>query len=153
MNILPINYKTYVSVLGRLLLALMFILSGFGKLGNIQGTAAFIASGGLPAPTALAATVGALELFGGLALVVGYQVRLAGLALGLFTVAASVVFHAWWSVPADQQFVTQLLFMKNISVAGGMLLISALGAGPLSIDARAAAGTSRRFKPALAPNA
>ena len=153
MNILPINYKTYVSVVGRLLLALMFILSGFGKLGNIQGTAAFIASGGLPAPTALTTTVGALELFDGLALVVGYQVRLAGLALGLFTVAASVVFHAWWSVPADQQFVTQLLFMKNISVAGGMLLISALGAGPLSIDARTAAGTSRRFKPALAPNA
>ena len=74
-------YKTYVPVVGRLLLALMFILSGFGKLGNIEGTAAFIAGGGLPAPTFLAVAVGALELFGGLALVVGYQVRLAGLAL------------------------------------------------------------------------
>ena len=147
------SYKAYVSVVGRLLLALMFILSGFGKLGNIEGTAAFVASGGLPAPTFLAVAVGALELFGGLALVVGYQVRLAGLALGLFTVAASVVFHAWWSAPAAQQFVTQLLFMKNISVAGGMLLISALGAGPLSIDARLAAGTATGFKPALARNA
>ena len=146
-------YKTYVPVVGRLLLALMFILSGFGKLGNIEGTAAFIASGGLPMPTVLAAAVGALELFGGLALVVGYQVRLAGLALGLFTVAASVVFHAFWSAPADQQYVTQLLFMKNISVAGGMLLISALGAGPLSIDARLAAGAATRFKPALAQSA
>ncbi|MBX3646796.1 MAG: DoxX family protein [Rhodocyclaceae bacterium] len=142
------SYKTYISVLGRLLLALMFILSGVGKLGNIQGTAAFIASGGLPAPTVLAVAVGALELFGGLALVVGYQVRLVGLALALFTVAASVVFHAYWSAPAAQQFVTQLLFMKNISVAGGMLLISALGAGPLSIDARRAAGASERYKPA-----
>ena len=146
------SYKAYVSVVGRLLLALMFILSGFGKLGNIEGTAAFIASGGLPAPTALAAAVGALELFGGLALVVGYQVRLAGLALALFTLAASVVFHAWWSAPADQQFVTQLLFMKNISVAGGMLLVSALGAGPLSIDARIAAGASGRFTPAMSQN-
>lgn len=142
--------KSYVSVVGRLLLALMFILSGFGKLGNIQGTAAFIASGGLPAPTVLAVAVGALELFGGLALVLGYQVRLTGLALAVFTVAASVVFHAWWSAPAEQQFVTQLLFMKNISVAGGMLLISALGAGPLSIDARLAATTATRVKPALA---
>lgn len=142
------SYKTYISVLGRLLLALMFILSGVGKLGNIQGTAAFIASGGLPAPTVLAVAVGALELFGGLALVVGYQVRLVGLALALFTVAASVVFHAYWSAPAAQQFVTQLLFMKNISVAGVMLLISALGAGPLSIDARRAAGASERYKPA-----
>jgi putative oxidoreductase len=147
------SYRTYVSVVGRLLLALMFIVSGFGKLGNIEGTAAFIASGGLPAPTLLAAAVGALELFGGLALVVGYRVRLAGIALALFTVAASVVFHAYWSAPADQQYVTQLLFMKNISVAGGMLLISALGAGPLSIDAWVAAGKSRRFKPALAQNA
>ncbi len=147
------SYKTCVSVVGRLLLALMFILSGIGKLGNIQGTAAFIASGGLPVPTLLATAVGTLELFGGLALVLGYQVRLAGLALGLFTVAASVVFHAWWSAPADQQFVTQLLFMKNISVAGGMLLVSALGAGPLSIDARIAAGASRCFKPASAQNA
>lgn len=146
------SYKAYVSVVGRLLLALMFILSGFGKLGNIQGTAAFIASGGLPAPTALAVAVGALELFGGLALVAGYQVRLVGLALAVFTVAASVVFHAWWSAPAAQQFVTELLFMKNISVAGGMLLISALGAGPLSIDARLAAGsgTATRVKPVLA---
>lgn len=146
-------YKAYVSVVGRLLLALMFILSGFGKLGNIEGTAAFVASGGLPAPTFLAVAVGVLELFGGLALVVGYQVRLAGLALGLFTIAASVVFHAYWSAPAAQQFVTQLLFMKNISVAGGMLLISALGAGPLSIDARIAARAATRFKPARAQNA
>jgi putative oxidoreductase len=68
-------------------------------------------------------------------------------------VAASVVFHAFWSAPADQQYVTQLLFMKNISVAGGMLLISALGAGPLSIDARLAAGAATRFKPALAQSA
>jgi putative oxidoreductase len=51
------------------------------------------------------------------------------------TIVASVVFHAYWAAPAEQQFVTQLLFMKNVSVAGGMLLISALGAGPLSVDA------------------
>ena len=147
------SYKTYVSVIGRLLLALMLILSGFGKLGNIEGTAAFIASGGLPVPTFLAVAVGALELFGGLALVVGYQVRLAGLALALFTVAASVVFHSWWSAPAAQQYVTQLLFMKNISVAGGMLLISALGAGPLSIDTRIASGASAGLTPAATQNA
>nr|WP_114968303.1 DoxX family protein [Rhodoferax ferrireducens] len=130
------SYKSYVSVLGRLLLALMFILSGFGKLTDIQGTAGFIASGGLPAPAVLAVVVGLFELLGGLTLVVGFQVRWAGLALALFTVAASVVFHAYWGAPAEQKFVTQLLFMKNMSVAGGMLLVSALGAGPLSVDAR-----------------
>ena len=132
------SYKAYVSVVARVLLALMFILSGFGKLINIQGTAAYIASGGLPAPTLLAAVVAALELLGGIALVAGFRVRWVGLALALFTLAASAIFHAYWAVPADQQFVTQLLFMKNLSVAGGMLLISALGAGPLSLDARRA---------------
>ena len=130
------SYKSYVSVVGRLLLALMFIVAGFGKLTNLQGTAGYIASGGLPAPMVLAVLVGLLELVGGLALVVGYQVRWVGLALALFTLAASVLFHAYWSAPADQQMVAQLLFMKNLSVAGGMFLISALGAGPLSLDAR-----------------
>jgi putative oxidoreductase len=132
------SYKAYVSVVGRVLLALMFILSGYGKLSDIQGTAGFIASGGLPAPSVLAVLVGAFELLGGLALVLGYRVRWVGLAMALFTLAASMVFHAFWSAPAAQQYVTQLLFMKNISVAGGMLLVSALGAGPLSLDARRA---------------
>ena len=130
------SYKSYVSVVGRLLLALMFIMAGFGKLTNLEGTAGYIASGGLPAPMVLAVLVGLLELVGGLALVVGYQVRWGGLALALFTLAASVLFHAYWSAPADQQMVAQMLFMKNLSVAGGMFLISALGAGPLSLDAR-----------------
>ena len=132
------SYKAYVAVVGRILLALMFILSGFGKFTNIHGTAAYMTGHGIPAPTLLVLAVAALELFGGIALVVGFRVRAVGLALAVFTLAASVIFHAFWAVPASQQFVTQLLFMKNLSVAGGMLLISALGAGPLSLDARRA---------------
>ena len=127
-------YKTYVSVLGRILLATLFITAGFDKLTHIEATAGYVASGGLPFPTLLAGGVGAFELLGGLALVVGWQVRWVGLAMALFTLVASLVFHAYWSVPADQQFVTQLLFMKNLSVAGGLFLVSALGAGPLSVD-------------------
>ena len=127
-------YKSYASLVARLLLALMFILAGFGKLTDIQGTAGYIASGGLPFPTLLAVAVGLFELLGGIALVIGFQARIIGLLMALFTIAASVAFHPYWSVPAEQQYITQLLFMKNISVAGGMLLLSALGAGPLSVD-------------------
>ena len=130
------KYSAYVSLAGRILLALMFIPAGFGKLTNIGGTAGYIASGGLPFPSVLAVLVGALELFGGLALVVGFKVRWVGLAMALFTLAASMLFHPFWSVPEAQQMVTKLLFMKNISVVGGMLLISALGAGALSLDER-----------------
>ncbi|RID97578.1 DoxX family protein [Simplicispira hankyongi] len=130
------KYASTVSLAGRILLALMFIPAGFGKLTNIGGTAGYIASGGLPFPSLLAVLAGALELFGGLALVIGFKVRWVGLAMALFTLVASMVFHPFWSVPEAQQMVTKLLFMKNISVVGGMLLISALGAGALSVDER-----------------
>ena len=130
------SFKTPLALVGRVLLALMFVLSGFGKLGDIAGTAGYIASGGLPMASALAVIVGLLELLGGLAIAVGLQARWAALALGLFTLAASVLFHKFWAVPADQAFVQQLMFMKNLSVAGGLFIVAALGAGPVSVDAR-----------------
>lgn len=129
------KYSAYVSLVGRILLALMFIPAGFGKLANIAGTATGFASKGLPFPLVVAVLVGVLELFGALALVIGYQVRWVGLALGLFTLGASVIGHAFWAVPEAQQMMHQSMFMKNISVMGGMLLISALGAGAFSVDA------------------
>ena len=128
------SYKSSVSLIGRVLLALMFIQAGYGKLVGIEGTASYIASVGLPFPALLAVLAGVVELVGGIALVVGFKVRWAGLALALFTLAASVLFHPYWSAPAGQQMIPQLLFMKNLSVIGGLLLVSALGAGPLSMD-------------------
>lgn len=130
------SFKTPLVIIGRVLLALMFVYAGFGKLTNIEGTAGYIASGGLPMASVLAVVVGLLELLGGLAIAVGFQARWAALALGLFTLAASVLFHKFWAVPADQAFVQQLMFMKNLSVAGGLFIVAALGAGPMSVDAR-----------------
>jgi putative oxidoreductase len=133
------SFKTPLVVAGRVLLALMFVLAGFSKLGNIAGTAGYIASAGLPAATVLAVAVGLLEVVGGLALAVGFHARWAALALGLFTILATLLFHKFWAVPAAQQSVQQLMFMKNLAVSGGMFMVAALGAGPLSIDARRAA--------------
>jgi len=133
------SLKSPLIVAGRVLLALMFVLSGFGKLSNIAGTAGYIASGGLPGASALAVLVGAFEILAGLALAFGFKARPAALALGLFTLLASALFHNYWAAPADQQFVQQLMFMKNLAVAGGMFIVAALGAGPLSLDARRAA--------------
>jgi putative oxidoreductase len=133
------SFKLPLAVVARLLLAAMFVISGFGKLGNIGGTAAYIASAGLPAASLLAAGAGLLELVAGIALVIGFQARWAALALGVFTLLASVLFHAYWAAPAAQAYVQQLMFMKNLAVAGGMFLVAALGAGPFSIDARRAA--------------
>jgi putative oxidoreductase len=84
----------------------------------------------------LAVLVGAFEVVAGLALAVGFKARWAALALGAFTLLASFLFHAYWSVPADMQFMQQLLFMKNLAIAGGMFVVASLGAGGLSVDAR-----------------
>ena len=130
------NPKTLVVVAARVLLALMFVLAGFSKFGNLQGTAGYIASGGLPMAGLLAPLVAALEVIGGLMLIVGWQARWAALALALFTLAASVGFHNFWAMPADKAYMQQLMFMKNLAVAGGLLLIYSFGAGPGSLDAR-----------------
>ena len=132
------SIQTPLVVVGRVLLALMFILSGFSKLADLGGTAGYIASGGLPFASVLAVVVGLLELVGGLAIAIGFQARWAALALGLFTIAASLLFHKFWAVPAEQAFMQQLMFMKNLSVAGGLFIVAALGAGAASLDARRA---------------
>ena len=96
------SFKTPLVVVGRVLLALMFVLAGFSKLTGIEGTAGYIASAGLPMATALAVIVGLLEFFGGLALMVGFHARWAALALGVFTLLASLLFHNFWAMPADK---------------------------------------------------
>ena len=133
------SLKSPLVISGRILLALMFVMAGFSKLGNIAGTAGYIAGAGLPMATALAWATALFEVVAGLALAVGFQTRWAALLLGVFTLLASVLFHKFWAVPADQQFVQQLMFMKNLAVAGGMFMVAALGAGPMSLDSRRAA--------------
>lgn len=125
-----------VVVLARVLLALMFILAGLNKFAGLEGTAGYIASKGLPLPALLAFATALLEVVAGLALAVGFFARPAALALALFTLLASVLFHPFWAVPADQAMVQQLMFMKNLAIAGGLLLVFSFGAGPASVDAR-----------------
>ena len=133
------NFKSPLALVGRLLLALMFVLAGFSKLGAIAGTAGYIASKGLPAPQLLAWGTALFEVVAGVMLIVGWQARWAALALAAFTLLASVIFHAFWAVPPEQQMVQQLMFMKNLAVSGGLLMVAAFGAGALSLDNRKAA--------------
>jgi putative oxidoreductase len=127
---------TPVLIAARVLLALMFVLAGVSKFADLGGTAAYIASAGLPLAGVLAFATAALELLGGLAIMVGFQARWAALALAGFTLLATLLFHNFWAVPAEAQYVQQLMFMKNLSVAGGLLLLVAFGAGQASVDAR-----------------
>jgi putative oxidoreductase len=130
------NATTPVLLIARILLALMFILAGFSKFAGLDGIAGYIASKGLPMPTVLAFLTALLEVVGGLAIAVGFHARIAALALALFTLLATLLFHNFWAMPAEQQMVQQLMFMKNLSVIGGLLLMFVFGAGSASVDAR-----------------
>lgn len=123
---------------GRILLVLLFLPAGIGKITGFAGTVGYISSVGLPMPELAAAAALTVEIVGSLALLAGFGTRFAALVLAVFTLLASCMFHAYWAVPADQQLVTQLLFLKNIAVAGGLFILAASGAGAWSLDARRA---------------
>jgi putative oxidoreductase len=124
-----------LSLLGRLLLAALFLPAGIGKVTGFSGTVGYISSVGLPLPEVGAALALTVEIVGGVALIIGLGTRPAAFILALFTLVASFFFHSYWGVPADQQMMQQLLFYKNIAVVGGLLTLAAWGAGAWSVDA------------------
>jgi putative oxidoreductase len=125
-----------LNLAARLLIVALFLPAGIGKLTGFDGTVGYVASAGLPLPAVGAVLALVVEIAGSLALLAGFGTRIAALVLAVFTLAASFFFHAYWAVPADQAYVTQLLFFKNIAVAGGLLALAANGAGRWSLDAR-----------------
>ena len=130
--------RDIAALVGRILLAVLFIKSGFGKIGGFEGTAAYIASKGLPLPQLGAAIAIAVELVGGLLLLVGFKARWAALAMFVFLIPTTFVFHAFWAGPPDQMAGQQIHFLKNLAIMGGMLMVWAFGPGRLSVDRNAA---------------
>ncbi len=118
-------------VAGRFLLALLFLLSGVGKIGTYGSTAAYMSATGVPG--ALLPAVIATEVFGALAIVLGWRTRIVAFLLAGYSLLTAVIFH---SNLADQ--IQMIMFFKNLSIAGGFLLLVANGAGPLSLDRRLA---------------
>ena len=121
---------------GRILLAWLFVPAGFSKIAGFSGTVGYATSVGLPMPTLGVAAALVIELVGGLMLLVGLGTRIAAIALAVFSVVAAVFFHAYWAMPAEQAMMQQIMFGKNIAIAGGLLAFAAFGAGGFSVDAR-----------------
>ncbi len=134
------TYATYAAPAGRVLLSLMFIMAGLQKIAGYEGTQAYMESQGVPG--ALLPLVIALEVLGGAAVLLGWKARIAALLLAGFTLVAGVIFHLVPSMGMEgmqaQNEMTH--FLKNVSITGGLLLVFALGAGPLSVDNRGRAG-------------
>jgi putative oxidoreductase len=129
------NYNA-TALIARILMSVMFLVSGISKITGFDGTVGYIGSVGLPMPTALAAAAAAVELLASLALIIGWKTRWAALALAVFTAAATVFFHNFWAMPASEQMMQQISFVKNLAVIGGLLLLASAGPGAWSVDRR-----------------
>src|SRR5512139_2611999 len=108
--------RDVAALVGRILLASLFVWSGIGKITGFAGNAGFIASKGLPMAELLTVAAIVAELGGGLAIIAGWKVRWSALALIAFTIVASIVFHAFWAVPPEQAMMQQINFMKNTAI-------------------------------------
>jgi len=130
------NFASIAALIGRLLIAFVFIPAGFAKLGDLSGTFAYTASGGLPGFFAIGAL--ALEILGGVAILVGWQTRWAALGLAAFTLVTGVLYH-YLPAQALEGFDALLqttMFYKNLAIAGGLLVLAGVGPGAFSLDAR-----------------
>jgi putative oxidoreductase len=114
-------------ILGRILLAVIFVMAGIGKIKDPAGTIGYMQSVGLPA-ILLWPTI-ALELLGGIAIIVGYKTKIAAFALAVFSIVAAVIFHRNF---ADQM--QMIMFLKDVSITGGLLLLASSGATACSMD-------------------
>jgi putative oxidoreductase len=128
--------KDAVLLLGRILVAILFVPAGWSKLtGGLAGTAGYIASKGLPMPGVLAAGAIVVELGVGLAFLVGWKGRWAALILALFSLVAALLFHNFWSM-TDAAAISnnRINFYKNIAMVGGLLFAYVTGPGRNSDD-------------------
>jgi putative oxidoreductase len=127
----PGTIQKFPELAGRGLLGVVFLMSGLGKIGTYAGTAAYMASVGVPG--ALLPAVIALEVLGAIAIIIGWKTRITAVLLAGFTLLAGVLFHNNF---ADQ--IQVIMFLKNVAISGGFLLLAANGAGAYSFDRRLA---------------
>jgi len=127
--------RDMAALIGRVLLVFMFVYSGFNKISGFEGTEAAIASKNVPLP-AIATTIAIIvECIGGAMIAFGWKARWAALAVAVFTLVATILFHNFWAMTDVAAVKTnQLMFIKNIGVIGGLLLIFAFGPGRYSIE-------------------
>ena len=120
----------------RNFLALLFVVSGVGKITGYAGTATYMASKGLPMVDILLPLVILVEVGGGLLLALGWKARWAALALLLFLVPTTLIFHQFWGIDPKLVQMQKIHFLKNVAIMGGMLMVLAIGAGAWSVDRR-----------------
>jgi len=123
-----------VALFGRIVMSMIFITSGFGKLMGFAETEHMIESKGVPLPEIAAVIAVLIELGGGLALLFGWKTRWAALAFVVFLVVITPIFHGFWAMEGAARHANEINFMKNLTILGGFLLLYAFGPGRYSVD-------------------
>lgn len=127
-------------VVGRFMIALVFVLSAIIKIFNFSGTAAAMAKKGIPFAEVLLVVSIVIELGGSLMIITGWKARLGAAALFLWMIPVSVLYHNFWAMEGQEQFLNRIMFLKNISMMGAMLFIMTFGSGRFSVGERSGAG-------------
>ena len=122
------------ALVGRTLLALLFIVSGYGKITGFAGTAAYMASKGMPMTEVLLVATIAVELLGGLMLVAGIKAQWAAAVIFLYIIPATIIFHNPVGLSGQEAQTQMINVLKNLSIMGGMLMVVAFGPGAWSVD-------------------
>jgi len=130
-------YQRYVPTIARLLMCVIFLLSGFTKVMDFSGNEGFMRAHGMTTGTAVLLTLAIIaEIGGGLALLLGFRVRAVSVLLFLYLIPTTLIFHNFWAESDSIMRQNQMLhFLKNLTILGGLLALSVAGAGALSIDA------------------
>jgi putative oxidoreductase len=131
---IPVVSRDTTALLGRVMLAAIFLVSGFAKLIDTSGTVGHMTAQGLPAPGILVYVAAAAEILGALSLIAGFVSRIGAIALIAFLVITTLVFHDFWTMTGDEQRLQMIQFLKNTALIGGLLLIVAHGPGRYSLD-------------------
>jgi putative oxidoreductase len=130
------KHRDEVLLLARILLMLLFVRFGWSKLTDFAGTTAYMAAEGLPLPAVAAVVVIAMEFFVGLAIVLGAWTRPLALLMVLYTLGTALVGHHYWSMAGADRMANMINFYKNLSIAGGLLLLCLTGPGRYSVNRR-----------------
>ena len=126
--------RRFLPVMGRILMSLIFLMSGVHKIMDWGGTADYIAAEGIPLPSVFLAGAVVFELVGGVSVLAGLKTRVGALLLVIFLIPTTLIFHDFWSYEGMEQEMQMANFLKNLSIMGGLFVVMGLGPGPLSVD-------------------
>ena len=128
------GHNDFAALIGRVLLAILFVPSGVATITGFSGTLGYIKSQGVPLPEAAAIIRILIELGGGLMVLIGWKTRWAALAFIVYLVVITPIFHNFWSAPEAEKMMQEINFMKNVGICGAFFLLLAFGPGRFSVD-------------------